>query len=199
MRSRSDRAYVGGHREVLAGPVRYRATARAPRRGLWRRRWFRAAFVAGMVLLGVVGVGGSALAYWHATGVGAGSAVTDTAAALTLTPGTPTAALYPGGSADVALVMSNPNAVAVTVGSLALAIDQGTAGFAVDTGHSGCDTAALSYATQTNAGAGWSVPARTGGVDGTLALTLPNAVAMDAGAADACQGATFTVYLVAGS
>ena len=34
-------------------------------------------------------------------------------------------------------------------------------------------------------------------VDGSLAITLPTALAMSTSAANACQGATFTVYLVA--
>ena len=67
----------------------------------------------------------------------------------------------------------------------------------MDGGHSGCSVATLSYTTQTNGGAGWTVPARVGIVDGTLAITLSNALSMGAGAASACQGATFTVYLAA--
>lgn len=153
---------------------------------------------AGFVVFVIVGAGGTALAYWNATGTGAGAASTGTATELTLTPGTPTASLYPGGSADVSVVVSNSNAIAVTFGSLALATDQGTGGFAVDSSHSGCDTTALSFTTQTNSGAGWSVPARIGAMDGSLSLSLSNAVSMDVGAANACQGATFTVYLAAG-
>ena len=55
---------------------------------------------------------------------------------------------------------------------------------------------ALGFTTQTD---GWVVAARSGGVDGTLSVTLPNALAMAPNAASACQGATFTVYLVAGA
>jgi hypothetical protein len=36
-------------------------------------------------------------------------------------------------------------------------------------------------------------------VDGTLAVTLTSAVAMGLDAANACQGASATVYLAAGS
>ena len=48
-----------------------------------------------------------------------------------------------------------------------------------------------------NGSSGWDVPAKVGAVNGTLLVTLSNALSMAASAADACQGATFTVYLVA--
>lgn len=75
---------------------------------------------------------------------------------------------------------------------------QGTGGLAVDTSHSGCGLATLSFTTQTNGGVGWTIPAKVGAVDGTLPITLANALAMSTSAANACQGASFTVYLVAG-
>ena len=58
--------------------------------------------------------------------------------------------------------------------------------------HSGCVLATLSFTTQTNGGAGWTV---AGGQ--ALAVTLANALSMTTCAANACQGATFTVYLEA--
>ena len=136
---------------------------------------------------------GSATAYWAATGGGSGSGDTDTAAAVTLSPATPTAVLYPGGSASVVLTVTNPNHFPVRVGSLSLDTGQGTGGFAVDGGHSGCVLTTLSIATQTNAGAGWTVAG-----SGNLSVTLTNALSMTAAAANACQGASFTVYLAAG-
>jgi hypothetical protein len=56
----------------------------------------------------------------------------------------------------------------------------------------------LSFTTATNNGAGWTVPAKSGSVNGTLTVALPNGLAMNAAAANACQGATITVYLTAG-
>jgi hypothetical protein len=112
---------------------------------------------------------------------------------VTLSPATPTAALVPGGSASVVLTVTNPNVSSIRVGSLALDTGQGTGGFAVDGGHSGCVLTTLSFATQTNAGAGWTVAG-----SGNLSVTLTNALSMTATAANACQGASFTVYLAAG-
>jgi hypothetical protein len=117
---------------------------------------------------------------------------------VVLSPGSPTASLYPGGQADVVFSVSNPNSSAVRIGSFALATGQGTGGFAVDSGHSACGLATLSFTSQTNGGAGWTVPAKVGSVNGTLAVTLTNALTMSLGAANACQGATTSVYLAAG-
>ena len=117
---------------------------------------------------------------------------------MTLRPGEPSAELYPGGHATVVLQIDNPNDAAVHVRSLGLDASQGTAGFAVDAVHSGCDLGALSLSNQTNDGIGWTVPARLGDTDGELDVALVDAVAMSPEADDACQGAAFVVYLVAG-
>jgi len=143
-------------------------------------------------------VGGAAFAYWSGSGSGTGSATTGTTVSLTLSPGTPDANLFPGGAANVRLTVSNPNASPVRIGSLALDTGQGILGFGVDGGHSGCAVSTLSLATQTNGGAGWTVPAKVGALDGTLVMTLTNALTMGMAAANACQGASFTVYLAAG-
>jgi hypothetical protein len=163
-----------------------------------RKRW-RAALV--VLLVGQMGaaLGGVADAYWTGSGSGTGSGTTGITVAITLAPGSPAATLYPGGQADVVIVASNPNTSAIHIGDLALDASGGSGGLDVDADHSGCATSALSFSTQTNDGAGWTVPAKAEGVDGTLAVTLTHALSMSAGAANACQGARFTVYLTAGS
>ena len=102
------------------------------------------------------------------------------------------------GQVDVTLTVSNPNTTVLVMGSLALDTTQGASGFAVDVAHAACTTASLTFTSQTNAGAGWNVPAMTGTTDGSLAISLPDALHMSVDAANACQGAQFTVYLVAG-
>lgn len=141
---------------------------------------------------------GIAYAYWTSGATGGGSGNTGTLSALSLTPGSPAASLYPGSQTNVVLTATNSNIDAVRIGSLILDTSQGAGGFAVDAGHAACSVATLSYATQNNAGAGWTVPGRVGIVNGTLPISLSNALTMGAAAASACQGATFTVYLVAG-
>ena len=137
-------------------------------------------------------------AFWSGSATGSGSAETAGTVSVILAPGTPATALHPGATADVVLTVSNPNAASLRIGSLNLDPGQGTGGYAVDTDHTGCAVSALSFSTQSNSGAGWSVPGKVGTVDGTASLTLPDAVALDTDAANACQGATFSVFLVAG-
>jgi hypothetical protein len=158
------------------------------------RRLFVTTLVIGLVVL----IGGTASAYWGASGSGGGSATAGTTEAVSLSPGTPTNTLYPGGQASVMLTVSNPNVSPVRMGSLALATTQGTGGFSVDGSHPTCAVGALSFTTQTNSGSGWTVEAKVGAVNGTASITLTNSLAMATNAASACQGATFTVYLVAG-
>ncbi|HWI30006.1 MAG TPA: hypothetical protein VNT50_00810 [Microbacterium sp.] len=142
--------------------------------------------------------GGVAHAYWTSGAAGAGAGDTGDLDPLALSPGTPAADLFPGAQTDVVLTATNPNTIAAQIGSLSLDTSQGTGGFAVDGAHAGCSVAALSFTTQTNGGTGWSVPARVGLTDGSLAITLDDALSMSVAAANACQGATFTVYLAAG-
>lgn len=158
-----------------------------------------AVLLAPLVITICLGTAGIAVAYWGGSGHGIGSAVTADAADLTVSPGAPTAALAPEAQADVALTVSNPNSAAVAIASLELDRTHGTGGFAVDSDHSGCAVSALSFTTQTNAGAGWTVPSRAASTDGTLSLILVNAVSMAVDAANSCQGALFTVYLQARS
>jgi hypothetical protein len=155
--------------------------------------------IAIVIAIVVVTAGGTgvAYAYWTAGGAGTGFGAAGTTIPLVLTSGTPTAELHPGASSGVVVAMSNPNSAPVRVSSLALDPTQGAGGFRVDVGHSDCTLTALSFSTQTNGGAGWSVPGKVGSVNGTLAVTLAGALAMSVSADNACQGATFTVYLVA--
>lgn len=152
-----------------------------------RRKYALRVAVLGLFLAGASG----AHAYFTHPSTGISSAAVATAASVTLAPATPTGGLYPGGSADVALTISNPNAFQVRVGSLVLDTSRGTGGFAVDAGHPGCSDPELSFPANFGGGAGWYVPPTD-----TLELDLPGAITMGAGADDACQGATFTVYLV---
>jgi hypothetical protein len=153
----------------------------------------RRGLVVAAVLTLTLGTITAASAYWTGSGAGSGSGSTATTVAVTLSAGTPVAALAPGGQAGVTLTVTNPNSFSVRVVSLALDTSQGTSGFAVDGPHSGCGLGALSFTTQTNSGSGWTI---AGG--GKPSITLTNALSMAANADNACQGASFTVYLTAG-
>ena len=161
------------------------------RRGRTRAR-SRGSLIAAVVA--ALAVTGAAVAYWASSGGGAGAASTGTTQLVTLSPATPVAQLYPGGRSSVRLTVTNPNTAPVRVASLGLDTSQGTGGFAVDAGHAGCGLSSLSFTTATNGGAGWTIP---GGGDVTLTLSDP--LAMQTTAANACQGATFTVHLKTGT
>ena len=165
------------------------------RRFVNRRILGMVAMIAAIVLV-TVGGAGVAYAYWTAGGSGTGFGASGTTTPITLSSGTPTATLLPGGQTGVILTMTNPNTAAVKISSLALDTTQGTGGFSVDSGHSGCTLSTLSFATQTNGGAGWTVPGKVGSTNGTLAVTMTNSLSMSTSAANACQGATFTVFLL---
>jgi hypothetical protein len=137
-----------------------------------------------------------ASAYWSGSGSGTTTTLLPSPNPLTFSLGTPTADLYPGGAASVSIIARNSNSYFLHVGAMELATDQG-ATFAVDGAHSGCDVSVLSFVRQDNGGNGWSVPPKVASTDGTLNMDLANAVQMGASAANACQGATFTVRLVA--
>ena len=150
----------------------------------------RAVIILALVIAGsVIGV---AIAAWTAGGSGSGQASAGTAASLTISAGAPSTNLYPTASADVAAVVSNPNPYPVHVDSVSLGA------VTVDGGHSACNTASVTITSpQTNGGAGWSVPAKSGVVNGSLNLDLANAISMSNAANDSCQGATFSVALTA--
>ena len=140
--------------------------------------------VAALAVAGIlVGV---AVAAWTASGSGSGSASATTASNLTISPGTPSTALFPTGSADVAATIANPNKYKVHVSQINLGA------VTVDAAHSGCNVSSVSVTSpQTNGGSGWDIAADGGSVN----VSLANAVSMTNGANDACQGATFSVAL----
>jgi hypothetical protein len=153
-----------------------------------------------VIVLGVIAAStGIVAAFWGGAGAGTGSANAGTALALTISGGSPSSQLYPGGAAGVSVMVSNPNLFPIRLRSLTIDDARGSAGFSVDAGHLGCSTAVLSLADSDNGGAGWTIPAKSGAVDGTLAAELVNAVSMTSSASAACQGATFTVYVKTGT
>jgi hypothetical protein len=136
-----------------------------------------------------------AVAYYSSAGHGSSSASVASPDPLSIAARTPTASLlYPGGSAEVDATVSNPNPFAVRINLLVL----GSGGIGVDSAHSGCDTSALHFTSQSHGSAGWEVPAKVGATDGSLDLELDGAISMDLSAANACQGASFTISLATG-
>ena len=177
--------FAGADRE--AGPRRRSAPAASG-----RRTGKRGLPLVAVVATLVTSVG--ALAYFSGSGLGFASAVVGTTNAVTISPGTATTGLYPGGSADVAVSIVNPNGTAVHLPSLVLDTSEGTGGFAVDGPNPGCNLGSLSFnGPQTDSGGDFVVPA-----NGTLGRDLSGAVSMNVSAVNACQGLMFEVFLKAG-
>ncbi len=160
----------------------------------WLRRRYLWALPLALAL--TIGLASGAVAFWSGAGSGTATAPVTEPQPLTLAPGTTSSQLVPGGSADVAILATNPNAFPVHIGSLALDVAAAEP-IRVDTGHAGCDVDALNFLTQDDAGNGWQVPARAGATDGALAIDLSGSLTMSTEAASACQGATFTVQVEA--
>jgi hypothetical protein len=182
---------------LSTGPARggRRALRRLVRLGRSRTR--RA--VGALLTITVAGgLAGGAFAFWSGSGNGDATTVLPQPLPLTFGAGAPTAQLYPGGAAGVAIVARNPNAYFVQLQSLQLDTGSGPS-FVADAGHRGCDVSALTFTTQDNGGRGWRVPPRIADSDGALTIDMAAAIQMSADAADACQGATFTVLLWAPS
>ena len=89
----------------------------------------RGLLVAALLTLIVLVTIGAASAFWTGGGSGSGDAETGTAQAVTLSPGTVSSYIYPGGSASVYVSAANPNSYTVHVTQLSLDTSQGTSGF----------------------------------------------------------------------
>lgn len=129
--------------------------------------------VAGMLASGV------AFAAWTADGTGTGQARATVAEALTASPATASAHLFPGGTGEVKLTISNPNDYDVNVTS----ITNGTGAITAD--KAGCTVTGVTFAGATG---NWLVDA-----NGSLEVTLANAASMSNDSDNACQGAVFTI------
>ena len=158
------------------------------------RAGIRRSLVLGAAMVVLLAVVGSVLGYWRAPGGGTATASTRTSLPVTVSPATASTQVYPGGRSAVGLTVGNPNPADAHIGSLSLDTASGAGGFAVDSDHPGCGVTSLSFSTQTNGTTGWTVPA-----NGSLGIALADALSMGTAAPNACQGATFTVYLKTGS
>ena len=126
---------------------------------------------------------GVAFAAWNASGTGSGYAKATTAQVLTTSDvaATTTAQLFPGGTADVKIKISNPNPYPVRITSItgngAITSDKGAA----------CDASTgVTFTNQT----GLTLDLAAGA---TGTLTVPSSVSMTNASDNSCQGAVFTV------
>jgi hypothetical protein len=141
---------------------------------------------AGTIVLGVALASSIAFAAWTATGSGAGYTQATNASPLTTVDvsASTAAQLYPGGTSDVKISISNPNPYPVLVTSVS---GSGLPG-SITSDKVGCSGAGtgVSFTDQT----GLSIAVAAGG---TTNFTFTGAAAMSNSSANACQGATFTI------
>jgi hypothetical protein len=148
--------------------------------------------IAAMLTL-ALGLALGASAYLTATGSGSGGGgVNVTVQPVQVAAASPnTQSLLPTGvaSGDVKATIANPNSFPVHIASLSLDTGQGSSGFSAN-----AVSCALSFATQSNGGNGWTIPA-SGQSGNPLTIDLTSSLTMGTSAANSCQGVTFTVYL----
>jgi hypothetical protein len=135
---------------------------------------------------------GTASAYWSTSGTGQGAARTANPWWLTVDPGTTSAALAPGGTADVSFVIGNPTEAPMLVTSV-LTPPGGIPGFSdpslvqlvgsCDAAHSG-----VSVVRGTARPTSFVIAPH-----GWYTLTLANAVTMNGNSDSSCQGLFFAV------
>jgi hypothetical protein len=159
---------------------------RAPRLPLvLRHRRFLGVPVA---LLAIVLTAVAAVAYFTSTGSGSGSGTTGALQTVTVAAisGTETTPLLPGASGDVILRVTNPNPYSVTLVNVA-----GNGTISADGSHTpGCVTTGIvTFSDQTG------LTQSIAGNGATTAVDLPGAAHMSLSAANACQGATFSIQV----
>ena len=194
------------------GRTRHPGAPRSPATGhVGARRSRNARIVAG--LLGAVLVAGAAYAATNwLTGLNAGSSAEGqaaTAANLTFAAvASPSASnlLYPGGTGDVVVTITNPNAFPVTVSSVDLPTNTTYAtGYTASnlTGAiAGCASATSdvlwSYATSSSGSVHALTTPLTLPASGTLTVTFTNDASMTTSAPAACEGAYFSMPSLTG-
>ena len=194
MRALDERVGTHATRERRRNPKRVRV--RAARR-IGPRRLAPAVVAVTTLTLGLFG--GTAYAYFAATGPGSGQAKVGKLQPVVVkyATATVTGLLFPGGTGTLELKVTNPNPFAVTVVGVAqdgpVTVTGGGAGCTSDTGTwptLTLGTSGVSVArTQTVAsGLDRSVPASK-----TATLTVANGASMSASSNTTCQGATFHI------
>jgi predicted transcriptional regulator len=151
------------------------------------RKIQKTAIVGGTVA--VLFAGGVAYAAWTSTGSGTGTATAGTDAGVGVA-GNAVSGLFPTGTKDITVTVSNPNPYAVdldsiTADSVAVDATHGTAGCVV-TGIVTADGGTYAGDNATD-----RIAAKVG--DTVSSITRDLTVHMGADAADACKGAVFTV------
>lgn len=139
-------------------------------------------FIGGAITLLVLGVVGLVYAAWTNNSNGDGYAQAIDGQGVTFAAATTTAQLYPGGSGDVKLALTNPNPYDVDVTKV-----ERTASATTSDKGAACD-AATGVTVEDDTGLAFSIAAGA-----TQTLTLTNKAHMNNTSDTTCQGAKFTI------
>ena len=164
------------------------AASSAQRSRPWRATPVVVVATALSVLLGA----GVAFAAWTATGTGAAGAKATAFQALTVSAGTTTAQLYPGGSGDAVVSVTNPNPFPVKITQVAQDISAGKF-VSSDQGTNCTDAAASTHPTGVTLTSATGAPLATIAANSTSSFTLTGKVTMANTSDTLCQGATFSI------
>ncbi|KQS73765.1 hypothetical protein [Modestobacter sp. Leaf380] len=141
--------------------------------------------VLALLLVAMLG-GGVAFAAWMVSGGGSVNGVAGTTVDFAVVASTPASSLlYPGGTADLAGTVTNPNGFPVRITQVVLQTPTTSSGT--------CTAGNITLPRTTITGLAIDVPANST----TTVLTLPAAVSMLPTAADGCKQVTFTVPVTA--
>ncbi|MGH9101254.1 MAG: hypothetical protein ACRDV8_13625 [Acidimicrobiales bacterium] len=173
-----------GVEETTATPASLRRSG--PSHASSRRAWRHAAAVGGAAVALTLGLGsGAAWAYFAASGTGTGQGAVGKIQPLTLplpATGAPGSALFPGGSADLHLYVTNPNTSPVDITGLAIN------GTVIVKGGNGCSATNATLSVTSTALDIKVTP-------GTSSVTVPTGISMGVASFTGCQSATFSVPL----
>jgi hypothetical protein len=163
---------------MMGGTVRQRARHAAPRRASKRGRAFLA---GGAAALSIGVMVGTAYAFVSASGSGHGTGKIGSLQTIVIehATGTPSTNLFPGSNAGLALTLTNPNSVTVTVTGIA---QHGTP---TVVGGTGCTAANAAATVRTLTNLNLSL------APGSHSLTVAAGAAMGTGSVTGCQSATF--------
>jgi len=156
------------------------------------RRWRTTPVVVVATALSVLMGAGVAFAAWTANGTGAAGAKATSFLALTVSAGTTTAQLYPGGSGDAVVSVTNPNPFAVKITQVAQDVSAGKF-VSSDQGANCTDAAASTHPTGVSLTSATGSPLATIAANSTSSFTLTGKVTMGNTSDTLCQNATFSI------
>lgn len=143
-------------------------------------------------MLSVLMGAGVAYAAWTATGTGTAGAKATTFQPPTVSAGTTTAQLYPGGSGDAVLSITNPNPFAVKITQVGQDTTPGKF-VSSDLGANCTDASGSTHPTGVTLTTATGTPLASIPANSTATVTLTGKVTLSVASDTGCQGASFAI------